>query len=366
MPIYMDRHDVSDSVTAENVAELHQQDLKVQDQFGCRGLTYWFDDVRKTAFCLIEAPSAEELKAMHDHAHGEVPHRIIEVDPSIVESFLGRIEDPVKAQNTRLNIINEPAFRLIMVVETEIQSLHDYQGQSFLTQIEAKEKRIREEIEKHDGRLVRHKDNRFLASFTSVTKAVHCALRIQAAEKEAWDKADRGMIRLKIGLSAGVPVSGKNQLFEDSVKLAEHMCQTNADIALTEEVSDLYASENVWHGNLNDQVLVLSDANKKFLTRLMEFVGHECVNAGLTVESFQRRLGLSKTQLYRKMIVLTGNSPNNFLLQYRLKRILQLLKNDDCSIAESAYAVGFNSPSYFAKCFRKVYGLSPTVYKSLI
>ncbi len=110
MPIYMDRHDVSEAVTAENVAELHQQDLKIQDQFGCRGLTYWFDDKRKTAFCLIEAPDEKHLLEMHNNAHGQVPHSIIEVDASIVESFLGRIEDPVKAQNTALNIINVPRF----------------------------------------------------------------------------------------------------------------------------------------------------------------------------------------------------------------------------------------------------------------
>lgn len=88
MPIYMDRHDVSEMVTAEYVAQLHQQDLKVQDQFGCRGLTYWFDDKRKTAFCLIEAPDMKALEDMHNHAHGQVPHRIIEVEPRIVESFL--------------------------------------------------------------------------------------------------------------------------------------------------------------------------------------------------------------------------------------------------------------------------------------
>ncbi len=59
MPIYMDRHDLSDAVTAEHIARLHQEDLKIQDQFGCRGLTYWFDEKRKTAFCLIEAPNEE-------------------------------------------------------------------------------------------------------------------------------------------------------------------------------------------------------------------------------------------------------------------------------------------------------------------
>ena len=85
MPIYMDRHDVSETVTAENVAELHQKDLKIQDQFGCRGLTYWFDEKRKTAFCLIEAPDAKDIQKMHNQAHGQVPHSVIEVDARIVE-----------------------------------------------------------------------------------------------------------------------------------------------------------------------------------------------------------------------------------------------------------------------------------------
>src|SRR6476660_5491295 len=123
MPIYMDRHDVSDTVTAENVAQLHQADLKIQDQFGCRGLTYWFDEKRKTAFCLIEAPDEKSLREMHNKAHGQVAHRVIEVDPSIVESFLGRIEDPKKAQNTELNIINDPAFRTLMVIDLELLTL---------------------------------------------------------------------------------------------------------------------------------------------------------------------------------------------------------------------------------------------------
>lgn len=55
MPIYMDRHDVSDEVTAKHVAELHQEDLKIQHKHNCKGLTYWFDEERKTAFCLIDA-----------------------------------------------------------------------------------------------------------------------------------------------------------------------------------------------------------------------------------------------------------------------------------------------------------------------
>ncbi len=125
MPLYMDRHDVSPAVTPEHLAHLHQKDLKVQEKFGCRGLTYWFDDKRKNAFCLIEAPDMKAIEKMHKHAHGEVPHTIIEVDPGIVESFLGRIADPEKAQNTELNIINDPAFRTIMIISIDRMAIAD-------------------------------------------------------------------------------------------------------------------------------------------------------------------------------------------------------------------------------------------------
>jgi hypothetical protein len=66
----MDRHDVSEAVTAEKVAQIHQEDLKIQKKYSCRGLTYWFDDVRKTAFCLIEAPDKNAIISMHEDAHG--------------------------------------------------------------------------------------------------------------------------------------------------------------------------------------------------------------------------------------------------------------------------------------------------------
>lgn len=355
MPIFMDRHDVSDSVTAENVAELHQKDLKIQHEFGCRGLTYWFDDLRKTAFCLIEAPGEESIKEMHDHAHGEVPHRIIEVDPAIVESFLGRIEDPVNAKNTRLNIINDPAFRIIMAVEPEFYS--------FRLVHESCKIGVDETARRFEGRIVTHKEDRFLASFISVSKAIECALEIQDSCKEGKDKFPAN---LAIGLSAGVPVTQQNSLFEDTVNLAKNMCYINAGITITEEIRDLYRSGNLSYTALEDKVFVLSGADQKFLIQLMEFLGKESSNTAVTVKSFQQYLGLSKTQLYRKMTALTGDSPINFLLRYRLKQTLQMLHKSSNNIAETAYATGFNSPSYFSKCFRKVYGLSPTAYKELI
>src|SRR5680860_1474389 len=175
MPIYMDRQDISEEVTAENVAQLHQEDLKIQHKYNCKGLTYWFDGERKTAFCLIEAPNKESIKEMHDRAHGEVPHRIIEVDNSVVESFLGRIEDPEKSKNTELNIINDPAFRTIMATRIIPKSLLQTTTGQFQASMKASSERVINTINFYKGRIVKQKPHYFLSSFDSVTNAVICA-----------------------------------------------------------------------------------------------------------------------------------------------------------------------------------------------
>ncbi|HVZ96897.1 MAG TPA: DUF4242 domain-containing protein, partial [Chitinophagaceae bacterium] len=187
MPIYMDRHDVSEGVTAKNVAELHQRDLKVQHLYGCRGLTYWFDDKRKTAFCLIEAPDAASLHKMHKEAHGEVPNRIIEVEPSLVESFLGRIEDPGKTSNAEPDVITEPAFRNIMVVELRKSVLHAGDPATFRASLKNFCKGVEQILSTYRGNPVEKTDYHFLVSFKSVSDAVATAFEISELFRKSGD-----------------------------------------------------------------------------------------------------------------------------------------------------------------------------------
>ncbi len=246
MPIYMDRHDVSEDVTAEIVADLHQKDLKIQHKFKCKGLTYWFDAQRKTAFCLVEAPDKTAIKEMHDQAHGAVPHRIIEVDGAVVESFLGRIEDPKKSKKTNLNIINDPAFRTIMVAGIKLLSLKNQPDHSMDIDVDNCNKAIIESATKFKGRIVKQKSDYILVSFDSVTDAVSCALEIPEGYHQKCDGNALSSIRVKIGLSAGVPVTHKEGLFEDTVQLADRLCDVvKGEIAISSEVKDLYESENL-------------------------------------------------------------------------------------------------------------------------
>ena len=93
MPIFMDRHDIR-GTTAESVAEAHRRGLEIQDKYGVKYMTYWYDEARGTGFCLVEAPDAATATHCHREAHGQIPSDIIPVDLAAVEAFLGRIGDP--------------------------------------------------------------------------------------------------------------------------------------------------------------------------------------------------------------------------------------------------------------------------------
>jgi AraC-like DNA-binding protein len=361
MPIFMDRHDVSDAVTAEIVAQIHLEDLKIQHKYGCRGLTYWFDDYRKTAFCLIEAPNKNAIVEMHNHAHGEVPHQIIEVDPTIVESFLGRIEDPEKAQNTDLNIINDPAFRTIMVVTFEPHSFREIDPTSGISIMQKVYKRIISILKSFDGNVVQQNEDGFLISFRTVTKAVLCALEIQEINKAFKTQNQIKYTELSIGLQSGVPVTENKSIFEDTIKSAQRMGFISlAEIVISAEVQHLYESENPGMVLDRNKIHILTPVQEKFINRFMEFTEKEWQNSELKVDDFGKSIGISKSKLYRELMGLTGKSPNAFLFHFRLRKSLQLLQKQKGNISEVAYNSGFNSPSYYAKCFRKKYGIMPS------
>lgn len=362
MPIYMDRHDIPESITAEHVAEMHREDLKIEHLFGCKGMTYWCDEKRRTAFCLIKAPNKKAIKDMHDHAHGDVPHRIIEVDSAIVESFLGRIEDPKKSQQTELNIINDPAFRTIMVIGLKKTSFLDGDPQQLQKSLLNFNHSIHISTEKYLGKMVRQRSDHYMLSFNSVTKAVLCAQEIFSYLTTTSNKPNKNL-QLSIGLHAGVPVTEKEGIFEDTIKLAERFCEMiHGKIVLSHEVWQLYESENL---NVKlDQVNLkpLTVNEEKFVNQIMDYTEKEWTNTAFNSDDFSKNLGYSKSQLYRKMTVLTGKSPNSFIKAYRLGKALHLLQNKTNTISETSFTIGFNSPAYFSKCFKDNFGILPSKF----
>lgn len=363
MPIYMDFHDLPDGVTAAHVAEMHQADLKIEHKYNCRGLTYWCDERRQTAFCLIEAPNKEAIKELHEKSHGAVPQRIIEVNDTLVESFLGRIEDPEKSQNTKLNIINDPAFRTLMKVKLKKNVLRTKNIETLNAAIRGYSKSIINIVNKHKGRIVKQKSNSFLMSFTSVTNAIESAIKIQ----ELYNCVITPDLEFKIGISAGIPVTEKENIFEETIKHADYLTYViNGKIILTPEVKDLYESENQNNPiNIKD-IISLTSNELDFVTRLFEYTKSVWTNSSTNAIDYNKNLGFSKSKLYRTMIPMFGKSPNSFLKDFRLNKALQLLDKQNSNISEIAYKTGFSSPAYFSKCFQGTYGMLPSKYIKLI
>ncbi len=360
MPIYLDRHDTPDEITPEHVAEMHQADLKVQDEYGCRGFTYWFDDKRKTGFCLIEAPNKDALIKMHDHAHGAIPHQIIEVEEHFVEAFLGRLEDP-KVVDGQALIISESAFRIIVVSTIKQTSLlkDSKNGDKRNAFINA----MVHVAHRFNGSIVKKNGGDFLISFANLKQALECALELQSEFLNyVGQSADTGL-HLKVGIHCGNPVTEKTQLFEDTIKLAERMCAiAKGSIVISSESKSLAQAENISLLKNKKLISALSHSNEIFLDQLMDFMEVNWNKTELKIDDFCKGISISKSSFYRMMKSLNGKSPNTFIKDYRLDKSLALLYKQKATISEITFECGFNSPAYFSKCFQDKYGIPPSVY----
>ncbi len=242
MPIFMDRHDVRDA-TAEAVAAAHQEDLKLQSKFSCKPITYWFDKLQGTAFCLIEAPTAAAVRETHHAAHGLIPNQIIEVDPATVEAFLGRITEPEAANLP----VREPAFRAIMFTDmVDSTGLTNALGdKGALAVVRRHDEVIRRALLAHGGREVDRAGDGFLTSFGSVSQAVGCAIAIQMELASQAPVDPRAAVRVRIGIGAGEPVTEGGVLFGSTVNLTARICghASPGQILVAEVVRELCAGK---------------------------------------------------------------------------------------------------------------------------
>jgi signal transduction histidine kinase/ligand-binding sensor domain-containing protein/DNA-binding response OmpR family regulator len=108
--------------------------------------------------------------------------------------------------------------------------------------------------------------------------------------------------------------------------------------------------------------VTLESGDEKFIQQALSVVEKNMSDITFSVEDLSRALLLSRVGLYKKMLALTGKTPIEFIRDIRMKRATQLLVNSKMNVAEIAYEVGFNDPKYFAKAFKKQFGVLPSSY----
>jgi AraC-like DNA-binding protein len=361
----MDLH-TAPGIKAKDVADAHQKDLLHQDEFGCKCMTYWLDEERGSVFCLIEAPSKEDVVELHQNSHGLVPNKVIEVNTGLVESFLGRIYDPEEAKITGdgFKVFADPSFRILMVTKINDPVLLQYKlGAEKANQLlRVHNDIIRKNLAQYGGAEVEHGGSGFIISFTSASKAVSCALVIQNEMQEA----DADAIGFRIGINAGEPVEKSNKLFGDTIQLAERLSSVakNFQIAMSTPVKELVSKDNVL--NKGADISTLSPQDETLLIALYSKLEENWQNPDFNMDDYCQSMAMSKSQLYRKTILLTGFSPNILLKEFRLEKAKELMKKQHYNISGITFESGFTSPSYFTKCFKKKYGLLPMAYLDML
>jgi AraC-like DNA-binding protein len=171
-------------------------------------------------------------------------------------------------------------------------------------------------------------------------------------------------IGLRMGLHAGNPVNKSESIFGTTIRLAGFLCKigTVNQITMSSVVRAMH-KDNDWTSVIGPgDVRWLSSSEENFVDLLIETLANNWQNPDFGISDFCTIMSISKPQLYRKCIAVTGMSPNTLLREYRLLQSLDLLRNQDRNISETTFDTGFSSPSYFTKCFQKRFGLQPLTY----
>ena len=108
------------------------------------------------------------------------------------------------------------------------------------------------------------------------------------------------------------------------------------------------------------EVEEVSSIDDAFINKLLTTLEGVYSDSEYNIERLSDEMSMSRGHLYRKIKGITTLTPVDFLREYRLKRGYELLKKRDLNINEVAYSVGFSSPAYFSKCFKKLFGVTPT------
>ena len=229
MPLYMDIHSC-DGATAEDVAKAHIADMKIQDQFDVNYKKYWFNQERGKLFCLVEAPSEEAARCVHEQAHGLLAEKLIEVDPELVDGFMGH--SAVDAGGAALmpgtvgNAPRDAGVRTVMFTDMvgSTEATSRFGDDAAVAMLEIHDSTVRDALVAYRGAEVKHTGDGIMAAFISAVAAVRAACQIQTALNDHNAGLPDFAVTVRVGITAGEPVEKSDDLFGSTVQLAARLC----------------------------------------------------------------------------------------------------------------------------------------------
>jgi len=131
-------------------------------------------------------------------------------------------------------------------------------------------------------------------------------------------------------------------------------------ITIREKLQEKYQQESY----IKPTNIKVTSVHQQFLEKIKTVVEENIDNDQFSVEDLGEAIGMSRSQVHRKLKAITDQSATQFIRNYRLHRAAELLKLNSGNVTEIAYQVGFSSQTYFSKCFQELFKMSPSDYKS--
>ncbi|MGB6035689.1 MAG: helix-turn-helix transcriptional regulator, partial [Cryomorphaceae bacterium] len=244
---------------------------------------------------------------------------------------------------------------------------------------------IENEVNKYKGTLVQKDEESFTATFNGPSQAVYCG--IDLTEVMANSKAE-----IKIGIHIK-ECFADHSVSKEIAPLGTSMFEQAKpnQIVLTQTVKNLLigvnlnftAHKTVYDSGMNESILLYTvsksdDENltldlegqliaaqtDSFLDKVLQTIDTHLSDEFFNVDILCKELGVSERQLQRKLKAITQKTPNQLISSARLKRAKELILKNDLTVSEVAFQTGFSNPSYFSKCFKKEFDISPSELKS--
>ncbi|MEW7289075.1 alpha/beta fold hydrolase [Aquimarina sp. 2304DJ70-9] len=240
---------------------------------------------------------------------------------------------------------------------------------------------IRQYVKQYRGNIVEYNTETFTATFEGPSKAVHCSIDLVDAIRD-----------MNAQLTIGIHIKEclvRNCICEETEDFAAsiHKEPIPNQIQLTQTVKNLLVgagvsftpSKTIFKTESGEPLLLFTVANKprdintnridqnkqlpqndSFLKKVLQNINNHLSNDYFGVEMLCKEIGVSERQLQRKLKAITNKSPNQLISSVRLHHAKELILSQQDTIAEIAFQTGFSSPSYFSKCFKKEFAISPS------
>lgn len=363
MPLFMDIHFVGE-VSVEDTRKAHLADLAVQEKYGVKYHQYWFNEKAGTVYCLMEGPDKESCAATHREANGITACQIIEVEGGMYDIFMGENQKVDHGLVRKENGEPDTGYRYILTLDI-ISNTNSKNSINFdQLKLPKKPKNIALQIiDEFDGKKIQTAGfDKIVSVFKSPENVLRCAYEIQKEflQYKNHPNLNPENISFNMGISVGQPVTENEGFFEKAIQMSQRLCFIAGDneIIISKLFEELCNTNEIIKKHI--QLRIVNRAEQKFLDNLLDIAENKFSEYEFGVDCLSRDLGVSQPQLYRKVTALTGRSPVNFIRDIRLNKALSLIKENKYNLSEIALEVGYNSPSYFSKCFHEKFGIKPS------